>query len=277
MRAAALALIALLIAAAAWPRGGGAVLVGRLVLPEPGALSGLSGIEVAAAGRRFVALSDRSRVIEGRLRRRAGRIAGIGDLAAWPLPGAPDSEGLARGPDGALHISTEGPARVLTFAGRRPAGVQPPRHGPWSRLGRHAALEALAIDPAGRLVTLPEGPRFGLGPFPIWRLEGGRWTRIGALGRRGAYLPVGADFGPDGRLYVLERAFLGPFGFQSRVRRLDPAGGRPAETVLTTGAGRFGNMEGLALWRAGPGDLRLLTVADDDLGSQAAFAEFALR
>jgi len=278
MRGTILAIAAILAAAAAWPGAGRAVFLTRLLLPaEARGFGGLSGIEVDAAGRRFVALSDRGGLLSGRFRREGGRLRGIAETELRRLPGRPDSEGLARAPDGRLFVVTEGPARALrvTLAGAEAL----PSVAAWRRLDRNAALEALAIDPSGQLVTLPEGPRLAGGPFPVWRLEGGRWRHVRDLPRRGLFLPVGADFGPDGWLYVLERAFFGPFGFRSRIRRLNLDGDEGAiETVLTTPLGRFGNLEGIALWRDGAGAIRLLTVADDDFSPRRrpAFVEFRL-
>ena len=280
MRGLVAAILLTIAAAAAWPGGGRAVFLARISLPAGTAeWRGLSAIEVDGTGIHFTALTDQGFVLTGRLQRRDGRLAGLADPARWPLPGRPDSEGLALAPGGRLYISTEGPARVLAFDAGGPAPDQPPVAGAWRDLPENAALEALAIDAAGRLLTLPEGPRLGARPFPLWRLEGGHWRRLMSLPRRGPFLPVGADMGPDDRLYVLERAFFGPFGFRSRVRRIDlsGSGGPTVETVLTTPLWRFGNLEGLAVWRAGPGEIRLLMVRDDDFGGRPDFVEFALR
>ncbi|WP_299349376.1 hypothetical protein [uncultured Shimia sp.] len=61
--------------------------------------------------------------------------------------------------------------------------------------------------------------------------------------------PVGADFGPDGRLFILERGFNG-VGFRSRVRRFDVTeGGAQNEVeVLRTGTGCMTIWKG---WRFG--------------------------
>ena len=73
--------------------------------------------------------------------------------------------------------------------------------------------------------------------------------------RDGDFLVVDADFGPDGKLYVLERDF-GWLGFRTRVRRfaLGPDGLGDEVTLLETPFGELDNMEGISVWRdaAGP-------------------------
>jgi hypothetical protein len=82
----------------------------------------------------------------------------------------------------------------------------------------------------------------------------------------GAFLPVGADLGPDGRLYLLERRFHGLGGFASRLRRvvLQEGGVARGETLFQTRPGQFGNLEGLAIWRDGAGALRATLISDDN-------------
>jgi len=130
----------------------------------------------------------------------------------------------------------------------------------------NAGLEALAIDSAGMLYTLPERSGAPTRPFPLYRFDGVRWSIPWRLPRRGRYLAVGADFGPDGRFYLLERDFNGLLGFSSRVRRftLGPEGALTEETLLTTRNLRHGNLEGLSVWRDGAGEIRLTMVADDN-------------
>lgn len=238
---------------------------------------GFSGIELSADGSRFTALSDRGSWASGTITRDAGgAIAGIVLGTLHPLRDAQgrrlehtttDSEGLAIAPDGTACVSFERPAQVLCYAGglagrahRLPA---PPA---FARMPANGALEALAVDGAGRLYTLPEDRAAGRADFPVHRFEGGSWSRPFSIPRRGRFLPVGADFGPDGRLYILERAFFGPAGFRSRVRAftLAPHGIAQEETVLLSPLGRHGNLEGIAVWRDGTGPIRLTMVADDN-------------
>src|SRR5690606_21625142 len=116
------------------------------------------------------------------------------------------------------------------------------------------------------LYTLPEGRGWWRRPFPVWRYADGAWARAFELPRQGQYLPVGADFGPDGRLYLLERRMPLPFRFGSRVRRFQIEDGRVAaeEVLLETAPGTHDNLEGLAVWRDDTGAIRLTMVSDDN-------------
>lgn len=237
---------------------------------------GFSGVELSQDGSRIVVLSDRGAWTEGRIERdAAGRITAVFLRPMVLLKGtgeAPlkksraDSEGLAMAPDGTLYVSFEGVARVLRYRGIDSPAEALPRPEAFARMPRNAALEALAVDARGRLYTLPEDTRDGKSDFPLWRWDGQRWTQPFAIPRRGEFLPVGADFGPDGRLYILERAFYGLGGFASRVRafRLTEKGIAAEETVLQTTPGTHDNLEGLAVWRDAQGAIRLTMVSDDN-------------
>ena len=100
----------------------------------------------------------------------------------------------------------------------------------------------------------------------MFRWTGTDWEQPFSIPRRDAFVPVGADFGPDGFFYLLERDFTGIFGFRSRVRRFRFAAGAVTdeETLLTTSAGTHGNLEGLSVWRDAAGAIRLTLVADDN-------------
>ncbi len=239
---------------------------------------GMSAIEVDADGTGIVAVSDRGAIVQGTLQRDAeGRITGVDAGPIGVLRGRDDtaltharadSEGLAIAPDGTLFVSFEIAPRVLRYDRLfGPAQFLPiPRD--FSKMTLNGALEALAIAPDGALYTLPEESVRNDGAFGIYRYRDGRWDQPFNLPRNGDFLPVGADFGPDGRLYLLERDF-GVFGFASRVRRFVLTGDTAdaGETVLQTGAGTYGNLEGIGVWRDQTGRLRLTMVADNNFKS----------
>mgnify|MGYP000430481439 CR=1 FL=1 len=128
----------------------------------------------------------------------------------------------------------------------------------------NAALEALAIDNRGRLYAVPEKPLARGANLPLYRFAGGDWQILHHIAALDGFAPVGADFGPDGRFYLLERKF-GGIGFRSRVRRFDldlfdPAG----EVLFTSALGQHDNLEGLSVWRDDAGQIRLTMVSDDN-------------
>lgn len=236
---------------------------------------GFSALRLSADGRSFVALSDRGRWLRGHLSRDG--LGGISAIHAGPLtalrgtgtaplrPGRNDSEGLAIAPDGTAYVSFEGVARVLRYARLEGPAENLPNHPDFARMGPNSALEALAIDPRGRLWTLPERSGRLDRPFPTYVFAAGDWHRGPDLPRRGGFLAVAADFDAAGRLYLLERAFLGLAGFATRLRRFTLQADKVSdeETLLETPPGLHGNLEGLSLWADARG-LVASMVADDN-------------
>jgi len=269
-----------------------AVSVGKAGVPKTEGLRGLSGLELSADGDRFVAISDRAWFVTGRIRREDGVPVALGIDAApvrmLNLDGAPmllhqsDSEGLAVLPDGRIVVSFEILHRFRVWQDIHAPAARMPDLPEAARLGPNAGIEALAVGPDNALYALPE-TLVEAGGIPVWRYplpparpdadgapvhsySDSAWSRAFTLPARGPFHPVGADFGPDGRLYVLERAFIPPLAFRSRVRRfaLGPGGPTDETTLLETGVGRHGNLEGLSAWRDGTGAIRLTMIADDN-------------
>lgn len=233
---------------------------------------GFSAMHLSDDGIGVIAVSDRGMILRGRIERQDDAITGvqIDDFAAirTDLPAGPpsmrDSEGLAVAPDGTTYVSFEGITRVLRLSPDGPA-TRLPDHPAFADLQANAALEALAIDAQGRLYTMPEKSG-GLDlPFPVWRFDGTDWQTAFHITRDPGFLPVGADFGPDGRLYVLERGFNG-IGFRSRVRRFDmPSSGTlTGEVMFAAPVWRHDNLEGISVWRDEKDRTRLSMISDDN-------------
>lgn len=251
---------------------------------------GFSGLEIDDSGTGLTVLSDRAQLWQGQIRRdAAGAITGVDVTGSSLLHGTDgkvltvnsgDSEGLALAPDGTIFISFEGRARVMQY--QTPGGVatELPIPKAFKTFAPNASLEALAIGPDGALYTLPEDSGKPGKPFPVYRYKSGKWDQPFSLPRDGQFLSVGADFGPDGRLYVLQRWFHGITGFSSRVQRyeLTASGIGAPELVLETETGDFDNLEGISVWRDGSGEIRLTMVSDDNFMffQQTQLVEFSL-
>ncbi len=235
---------------------------------------GLSGMELSPDGQRMMAITDRARVLSAHIRREDGRIAGIVPDQSWVLRGqngkvligdTVDSEGLAQAAEGGLFISFERIHRVSHYsAPDRPSrGLQRPAF--LRDLPFNGGIEALAIDPDGHLIAVPENHRDQTGATPLFRWQNGDWSNPFSLPTDGRFLPVGADFGPDGRLYLLERGF-NLFGFRSRVRswRLTETDARDERCEWQTETGTHDNLEAIALWRDSRGRIRMTMTSDDN-------------
>lgn len=234
---------------------------------------GFSGVHVAENGLDFWALSDRGTLWQGRfLRGTDDRITGIDvaqihvlkDTDAAPLPlRRADAEGIAMGRDGTIFIAFEGgtQARVAAYATASGAARDLPLHSDFRTFPANQSLEALAIDPGGRLHTLPEAPQEG--SFAVFRLDGGEWSVIGHVPQRGNFMVVGADFGPDGNFYLLEREFRHAF-FSTRISRIRPGNWAYPQILLQTQRGQFDNHEGLSVTRTPDGRIRATLISDDN-------------
>ncbi len=255
--------------------------VGAYIWSDPGeAFGGFSGFELTPDGVGFIAITDRGFVTTGSLVRdgmriegvRAARLAMLRDTDGGALDRYEhDSEGLALRDDGQIYVSFEGMHRVWTYSDPLSKGVRLPQHVDFQSLQNNSSLEALAVAPDGALYTMPERSGNLSRPFPVYRYSDGEWTQPFSIPRRGAFLPVGADFGPDGRLYLLERHLQGILGFRSRVRSFSIDGDRLSDErlVLETSTAEHDNLEGIAVWKDELGAIRLTMVSDDNfLGFQ---------
>lgn len=217
---------------------------------------GFSGIRLTADGSAFTVLSDRASLRWGGVTRdeqgviTGMQVQGIARLkdsqGAFLPPGwKGDSEGLAIDRDGKLWVSFEGLSRVVSYATPESPAEPLPRPPAFKQMQRNSSLETLAIAPDGDILTLPERSGGVTRPFPVYRYRNGTWDQPWSIPRSGDFLAVDADFGPDGRFYLLERDFMGLLGFRSRVRRFDfgPEGLSHEQVLLVSGPLQYDNLE----------------------------------
>ncbi|MEQ9692643.1 esterase-like activity of phytase family protein [Shimia sp. SDUM112013] len=235
---------------------------------------GFSGIEVSEGGRSFTILSDRSHFATGHFARENGRITALTmdqhgallDSAGRP-PAAKlkDSEGLALQDGYPAFVSFEGRHRVEAYKSLGQRATILPKEDFFRAFRLNGSLEALAIDAQGRLYAMSEEPIGSEERTVVLRYERGKWYMPFSIQRSDGFKPVGADIGPDGRFYLLERGFNG-FGFRSRVRRFDMGkdGFKNDTELLRTRTGVHDNLEGLSVWRDSQGRIRLTMISDDN-------------
>lgn len=235
-------------------------------LAWPGTEGGLSGLDMDDSGA-FVAISDGGTLYQGQLLRdAAGRITSASLGPPYPLLdplGAPqideatDAEDVSLWGDHLL-VSYEHPNRVWVHDYRGAIGQPIPMPPKFEGLIANFGYEAVTVLPNGHILVLAEDMT---GRAPAWVFDGTAWQTRAPLPIRPLYAATAADLGPDGHLYVLERAFLG-IGFAARVLRFETPDAAP-QTVLTLPLWRGGNAEGLAVTRAGP-NLRLTIITDNN-------------
>ena len=206
-----------------------------------GWIGGFSGLDRSEDGREMVAISDRGMFVTGTLQREGGAVLGVQNVEAFRVldtkgnfpkkAGLRDSEGLVLQTNGQLVVSFEGKHRLNRFAqpGAKAQGM------PWrkelNRMKLNGGFEALAINNWGKIFAIPEQPLGDESVAQVFTLKKGQWEKAFILPRAKQFQPVGADFGPDGRLYVLERGFNG-LGFRARVRSFTVEGNTVSDEKL---------------------------------------------
>ncbi len=248
---------------------------------------GFSGIEVFEGGKRFTVIGDKGVIVEGLFTRTGPRISGVRPVlqkirdrkGRAVSKSRSDAEGLAIGADGRVYISFENRHRVRAYQQIGSPAQKLAKHPDFKRFSGNDGLEALAISTDGTLYALPE--RAAKSGIPVFRFKDGTWGIPFHIPAVSSFKAVGADFGPDGKFYLLERSFKSVFGFRSQVRRFEISGDQisNSEVILQTSAGRHGNLEGIALWRDGRGDIRLTMIADDNFNyfQRGEFVEYRLK
>lgn len=271
------------LALAFWPALAGAAASaglierGRFVWAEPGAdFGGFSALAVTDTGAGLLALSDHGMLFRAAVARdAAGNITGVEtiwqgrlkDNRGRPVAGfTEDAEAMALAPDGSIVVGFEGYARIARF---HPPDLMPEPLSAWDRfrdLWGNEGIESLVICPDHTLMAILETA----GPDGVHATliggTGGDWRAGPAISTDGGFAAADAAFGPDGRLWLLERRFGYLSGFSTRVRRLAPVGGGfgAAETMLLTAPGALDNMEGISLWSDPSGRQMVTLIADDN-------------
>lgn len=281
--------------------GGGAALLampGRATPSGPTTLirwsepiegfGGFSGIELSRDRGSMIVVSDIGYAIEATLERndsgmlvsaRATRQYRLTARSGAPLRrGEGDAEGLDWDGSDQIEVSFESGAlsRITRYARGGAQISQRIRDPGWRNRPHNATLEALAIDPEGRALVLTEAA--DAQGFPLYRQTGDGWEILAHLPSEDDFRPVGADFGPDGALYLLERKFRVAF-FGTRISRITPDRWQTRDVLVETAYGVLDNHEGLSITEDAQGRLWATTISDDNHNrfQRTEIAEFLLR
>ncbi len=239
---------------------------------------GISAIDISDDGSRLLAISDNGSYTHGVITRDvSGRVESASFEPMKQLKtfrgslylSHKDTEGVAVGPDGTIYVSYELYALIAAFPTIDDFPVKLPSPPEFADYMNNRSLESLAIDRAGVIYSVPEAPAGFGAEFPVFRFDGTDWDHELSLPRRGGYLAVSADFGPDGRFYLLERLYYGFPAFSSRLRRFDltDQGFVNEVTLFTTAIGTHENLEALSVWRNPAGRLVATMMADDNFNA----------
>jgi hypothetical protein len=248
---------------------------------------GLSGLSMDPDGERFIALTDKSMWVTGRVRYRDGAPDGVVDGEIAPMLGPDgqtlasrrwyDTESLARD-GGTLYVGIERVHQVVRFDygkdGLRARGqpiALPPEIG---RLPANKGLECLAMVPsgmphAGTLIAVSERGLDADKNIQAF-LIGGATPGSFSVARSDDFDITDCTITPNADLIILERRFSWARGVALRIRRVALSSlGRGAvidgPILLYADMGyQIDNMEGIGVHRDANGEIVLTLVSDDN-------------
>lgn len=176
-----------------------------------------------------------------------------------------DAEGLAV-LDGRFFVSFERDHRIMEIGeGAQLQGLL--QYRAFETLGSNKGLESLATLPDRALIAIAEAS--GTEGHPVFVLEGDELHQ-GTLVEVAPYSVTGADVGPDGLLYLVQRYYSPLTGVRIRIDRMALTeegfplpGTRQLLAEYESGSG-IDNMEGISVWTDAQGRLRLALISDDN-------------
>jgi hypothetical protein len=248
---------------------------------------GLSAIRVAADGINFIALSDKSYWVRGRIVYRGSAPVGIADAEIAPMLGPDgrtlaargwyDTESLAED-GGTLYVGIERVHQIVKFDyakfGLLARAQVVPRPAGFAKLPSNRGIECLAAAPkqselAGTLIAISERGLDTAGNIKGF-LIGGKTPGEFTVKRSDDFDVTDCAPLPDGGFLILERFFSWRRGVAMRLRQFPLASIVPGAlldgpVLIEADLGyEIDNMEGLSVHRAANGDVVLTLVSDDN-------------
>jgi hypothetical protein len=259
--------------------------LGSLRLTSPDSdFGGISGLIVSPDGKSFLAITDSSHWLTGKLSYTDGRLTGLTgkeiaplrDLSGKPLQGkAGDAEGLAGTMDGDVYVSFEGDHRIWKYAFGKdgldatPVAVKVPAD--LAKAPGNGGLEAITLLSDGKLLAITESYEDADGDIRGWLIDpAGKAAASLALKRRAPYDVTDARQLENGDVLTLERRFnrVGGVGFAVRRIKADALkSGSPIEAEVIADAGMnylIDNMEGLSIRKTSDGRTLVYLVSDNN-------------
>lgn len=249
----------------------GLKLLGALKLSaRDSAFGGFSGLEVQAGG--LLAVGDQGTWLAADLYDQPHGLAlsnhRFGHMSDGDGPFSDKAAGDAEGIDWngqRLLVSFERDHRVMLLDsdGRLGSAI---RSRSFEQLPGNGGLEALTGMPDGEWLAIAETRRQA--GFPMFAGPDGE--AITRLDLPAPHKITGADLGPDGRYYIVQRDYSVLTGVSIRIRRLHAgADGLPDDSTVETlarfeSASGIDNMEGISVWSDSQGRLRLALISDDN-------------
>lgn len=261
---------------------------GGLVLTSPfREFGGISSINVGPDGASFIAATDRSWWLRGRINYSGTRPTGITAAEMAPMLGPDgrtlatrrwyDTEAMARD-GGTIYVGIERVHRVVRFdygkegllARARPIEVP----AAFKSFPSNGSVEALAFVPrgvplGGTLIAIAERGRDRAGDHLAFLIGGPRPGSF-TIKRRNEYDVSDAATLANGDLLVLERKFGWTTGLYIRIRRIPIAEVRPGALVdgpvlIEADLGeQIDNMEGISVHRGANGETVLTLISDNN-------------
>jgi len=248
---------------------------------------GISALRVGADGQSFIAVTDKSHWLRGRIVYRGSTPIAIADAEMAPMLGPDrrplksrgwyDTESLAADGD-TLYVGIERVQRIVRFDygrdGLLARGIPIAVPSGFRALPKNGSLECLAMPPqggplAGTLIMVSEKGLDSNGNNQAFLIGGGADGTF-SLKRSDDFDVSDCALTPGGKLLVLERRFAWTSGFAMRIRSVPLAALKPGATVdgpvlIAADMGhQIDNMEGLSVHRASDGKLVLTLISDDN-------------
>lgn len=262
---------------------------------------GFSGLHVSSDGARFVAVSDRSRWLRGRIVYQSGRPSGIADAEMAPMLGSDGQPLAVRGWYDTESLAFDGPTayvgiervnRIVRFDygkdGLLARGEPIPVPPGVQTLPSNQGLEGLAVVPAGMplagtLIAVSERGLDSAGNVLAF-LIGGPTPGTFTLRRNDDFDVTDAAVTPQGDLLVLERRFGFLSGAGMRIRAIPLGEIKPGivaigRTLIEADLGyEIDNMEGIGVHKNAAGETVITIISDNNFSpiQRTILLQFAL-